>query len=61
MKVILLKDVKGTGKAGTVVEVADVYARNFILSTGFALEATAKYLHHLAGKRAFIQHSMDTE
>ena len=61
MKVILLKDVKGTGKAGTVVEVADGYARNFLLSKGFALEATAKNLNDLEGKRASIQHRLDTE
>ena len=31
MIVILLKDVKGTGKAGEVVKVSDGYARNMLL------------------------------
>ena len=31
MKVVLLQDVKGQGKKGTVVEVSDGYARNFLL------------------------------
>ena len=31
MKVILLKDVKGSGKAGAVVEVSDGFARNFLI------------------------------
>lgn len=31
MKVILLQDVKGTGKKGELVDVSDGYARNFLL------------------------------
>ena len=40
MNVILLKDVKGTGKAGEVVKVSDGYARNKLIPGGFAQEAT---------------------
>ena len=31
MKVILLEDIKGTGKKGELCEVSDGYARNFLL------------------------------
>ena len=39
MKVILLKDVKGTGKKGEVKEVSDGYARNFLLPKKMAVVA----------------------
>jgi large subunit ribosomal protein L9 len=45
MKVILIKDVKGSGKAGDIVEVNDGYARNFLIKKGFALEGTAANLN----------------
>ncbi len=61
MKVILLKDVKGTGKAGDSLNVADGYARNFLLAKGLAIEATAKNLNDLAGKKAAAQHKLDVE
>ena len=40
MKVILLKDVKGVGKEGDLVNAKDGYARNFLLPKGDAIEAT---------------------
>jgi large subunit ribosomal protein L9 len=40
MIVILLKDVKGTGKVGDVVKVSDGYARNLLIPKGFAQEAS---------------------
>lgn len=41
MKVILLQDVKGSGKKGDLINAADGYARNFLLPKGLAMEATA--------------------
>ena len=61
MKVILTKDVQGTGKAGDVKEVADGFARNFLIGKGLALEATTKNLSDLAGKKASQQHKIDVE
>ena len=41
MKVILLQDVKGSGKKGDLVNAADGYARNYLLPKKLAMEATA--------------------
>lgn len=59
MKVILIKDVKGSGKAGDTLNVADGYARNFLLARGYAIEATAKNVNDLAGKKAAEQHRLE--
>ena len=47
MKVILLADVKGKGKAGDVVKVSDGFARNMLFPKGLAREATAGNLKNL--------------
>ncbi len=44
MKVIFLKDVKGVGQRGTVKEVSDGYALNFLIAQGLAQQATAQKL-----------------
>ena len=40
MKVILTSDVDGLGHQGDVVDVADGYARNYLLPKSFAIKAT---------------------
>ena len=55
MKVILLADVKGTGKKGDVVEVADGFGRNFLLKKNLAQAATASNVHDVAQKKAAEQ------
>ena len=51
MKVILLEDVKGTGKRGDIVEVSDGYARNFLFKKKLAKEATAVEVNSLKIKK----------
>lgn len=59
MKVIFVQDVKGSGKKGEVKEVSDGYARNFLIGKGLAVEATAKSLSDLNGKKSSEQHKAD--
>ena len=40
MKIILLEDVKNVGKKGNILEVADGYARNFLIRNKLAVAAT---------------------
>ncbi len=51
MKVILKADVKGTGKKGDVVEVADGYGKNFLIKKGLAEAATANSIHAATQKK----------
>ena len=52
MKVVLLQDVKALGKKGDVVEVSEGYARNFLLTKKYAVEATAANLNTLKLQKA---------
>ena len=52
MKVILKADVKGMGKKGDIVEVADGYGRNFLIKKGLASLATANNVHDAQQKKA---------
>lgn len=47
MKVILLADVKKLGQKGQVVEVAEGYARNYLIPKGLAKQATEGSLKEL--------------
>ena len=51
MKVILLEDVKSLGKRGDMVNVADGYARNYLIPQGLAVEATKTSLNDLNLKK----------
>ncbi len=55
MKVILLQDVKGLGKAGQVANASDGYARNFLIPKKLVMEATEGNLRQLERQRAEIE------
>jgi large subunit ribosomal protein L9 len=55
MKVVLNSFVKGVGKAGEVVEVADGYANNFLFARGLAQPASSKAVNALKKKQKEAQ------
>jgi large subunit ribosomal protein L9 len=52
MKVLFKRDVPDVAKAGQVKEVADGYARNFLIPRGFAVVATPSTLKQVADVQA---------
>lgn len=61
MKVILLQDVKGSGKKGELVNVSDGYARNFLLPKKLAKEANTQAMNELKNAENAKQFKIDTE
>ena len=51
MKVVLLKDVKGSGKAGDIIEAKDGFAQNFLIKKGLAKVADASAINENNSKK----------
>ena len=61
MKVVLLKDVKGSGKAGDIIDAKDGFAQNFLIKKGLAKPADAQALNeNKAQKQAQEFHRQET-
>ncbi len=64
MKIILLQDVEGLGKAGDLKEVADGYARNYLLRRHLAAGATptllANHKQHIASEQRKLAKQLET-
>lgn len=54
MKVLLLKDIKGSGKKDDIIEVSEGFARNYLLPRKLAKEANAETLNS-------VQHAKDAQ
>lgn len=61
MKIILAKDVKSLGATGEIKEVADGYARNYLLPKGLAFEATEAKIKESREKNLKAQKRKDKE
>jgi large subunit ribosomal protein L9 len=55
MKIVLRQDVDSLGMEGQVFDVADGYARNFLIPRGFALAATQQNLKLIEAQRKKIE------
>jgi large subunit ribosomal protein L9 len=53
--VILKEDVKNVGKMGQIVDVADGYARNYLVPRELAVEANIKNIRSLEHEKRIIQ------
>ena len=63
MKVVLLEDLPGNGKAGEIKEVSKGYARNFLLPQGLALLATPTVIKQVESRleREKLEESIDRD
>jgi len=55
MKVILKEDVKTIGNMGEIVDVADGFARNYLVPKGLAAEANVKNIRSMEHEKKIIQ------
>ena len=61
MKVILKQDLKDLGKAGTLVNVSDGYAKNYLIPRKLAVAADAAAMNELKAKAASEAHRLAVE
>lgn len=61
MKVLLIQNVKNLGKEGEIKEVADGYARNYLIPQGLAREATTTLLKETQERKVKEQKQKDKE
>jgi large subunit ribosomal protein L9 len=61
MKVILIKDVKGLGKTGEIVNAKPGYARNYLFKNNLALEGTKENIKKAEENRAEMEAQLAAE
>ncbi|HYA12024.1 MAG TPA: 50S ribosomal protein L9 [Thermodesulfovibrionales bacterium] len=54
MKIILKEDIKKIGKMGQIVDVADGFARNYLVPKGLAIEANTKNIRSVEHEKKIV-------
>ena len=61
MKVVLLQDIKGSGKKDQIIEVSEGYGRNYLIPRKLAKEATPEALNAIERSKSAAQHREDVK
>ena len=61
MKVVLLQDIKGSGKNDQIIEVSEGYVRNYLIPRKLAKEATPEALNAIERSKSAAQHREDVK
>ncbi len=61
MKVVLLEDIKGSGKKGELINVSDGYARNYLFPRKLAKEANSQAMNELKNAEEAKAFKLKTE
>ena len=61
MKVVLLADVKGSGKKDQIIDVSDGYARNFLFPKKLAIPADNQAINVIKNKESSQAHKVEVE
>lgn len=61
MKVLLIQDVHGTGKAGDIVNVSDGYANNFLIPRKLAVPADAQTINSANIRKEAAKHRVEVQ
>lgn len=61
MKIVLTADVKGSGKAGEIIEASEGYARNFLIPKGLAMPADKQAINEFKAKQGAAAHKKEVE
>jgi len=61
VKVVIIRDLKGVGRAGDIVEVPDGYGRNFLIPKSYAKFADSTTVQEISRKKAEEKSALESQ